>query len=315
MYKLERNGGITRYYDENKWSKLINEKGEAWKTYRALWNKGASLPWHGRLLEVLVELTSWCNYTCKMCFRNFQRQTVHEFMSLDMVEKIAEEIGREEIYALGIGSNSECLLHPQIENVLEILLSTKTLDVYLTTNGSLLNEKIIGLLIDNEVRQLNVSLDAVEQDTYRKIRGGSLTIVEKNINRFLDMRGSALFPLLRVSMVELEDNIDEREAFLQKWEGLADIIDYQALVDFSHMDDFDDISHWRTDCQDPFRRLEIDYKGDVFPCCVEYGRNYPLGNIRNTTLKEVWTGEKISTLRSCFQRGDIPLPCRKCLAY
>ena len=52
--------------------------------------------------------------------------------------------------------------------------------VTLTTNGTLLNEKKMIKLLDTGINLIDVSIDAFENDTYKKVRvGGDLDITKK----------------------------------------------------------------------------------------------------------------------------------------
>ena len=260
-----------------------------------------------------MELTSWCNYSCVMCFRSYKVQKTREYMPLELVQKIADEAKQMGVYSLWVGAGSECMLHPQIEDALKILFSINTIDCTFLSNGSLISEEVSKVFVEHQTGQLSISLDAATPETYKKIRrGGVLEKVEKNIQRFLEMRGDNLLPLLRVSMVKLKENEHEREAFLKKWENRADVIDFQTCVDFSDVNDINNVVKWHPECSQPFKRLYIREDGTIYPCCTEYAIHYPLGNVKDISLAEVWHGEKINKLRALLKQNNKPNFCRKC---
>lgn len=313
MYTYQNRGRVERYYNKEKIDYIKNIQCDAYNEYRRMWddsnqrNKNLSVP-----LEVMVELTSWCNYKCKMCLKNFETNTERYNMSIDLVKKIANESQKMKIASFWIGAGSECLIHPKIKEVLELLFSVQTLDSTLLTNGSCLDEDISRILIDKKVKNLSVSLDATRDDTYKEIRGGNLSQVEKNINNFLKIRGDNLYPLLRVSMVKMKENIDQREEFLKKWEGKADIIDYQSLVTYGDNKNVS-TSKLVNDCLDPFKRLYVNYDGSIYPCCtLEFQKGHYLGNVKNITLNEAWNCDKIINLREELRTGNLSENCTKC---
>lgn len=262
----------------------------------------------------MLELTSWCNYCCKMCLKAFHPDKERINIPLEQVEKLAHDINELGVSSLWVGAGSECLIHPEIEKILDVLGTVKVEDFTLLTNGSRLTESIAKKTIAAGVTRLTISLDAVKPETYKTIRGGNLEKVEENINRFLELRGDALFPSLRVSFCMQEDNADEKEEFLQHWQGKADIIDFQELVDYSEFDDMVDIgdNDYKKDCIEPFRRIYVKYDGMVVPCCNGFGDYLSLGNIADSSLKEMWTGEKIESLRAALKAKNYPKPCRNC---
>lgn len=262
-----------------------------------------------------LELTSWCNYSCVMCFRSFIEQKTREYMPLEIVQKIADEAKKMGVYSLWIGAGSECMLHPQIVDALKILFSINTIDCTFLSNGSLITEEISKVFVEHSTGQLSISLDAAMPETYKNVRrGGNLERVEKNIQRLLDLRGDKLFPLLRVSMVKLKENENEREAFLKKWENRADMIDFQTYIDFVDVNDIDNVKKWNPECTQPFKRLSILEDGTIIPCCSGYGTHYPLGNIKDMSLEEAWYGEKMNKLRELIKNNNMPNFCRKCRA-
>jgi hypothetical protein len=53
-------------------------------------------------------------------------------------------------------------------------------------------------------------------------------------------------------------------------------------------------SQW---CSEPFTRMSIFANGDLFPCCSDYGRLSPVGNLRNMTVEEAWNTEAANLAR------------------
>jgi radical SAM protein with 4Fe4S-binding SPASM domain len=64
-------------------------------------------------------------------------------------------------------------------------------------------------------------------------------------------------------------------------------------------------------CPDPLTRLAVHADGGLFPCCSDFGRLAPLGNLKTHTLREVWNSPRALKLAS--PAGRQSLPCRECL--
>lgn len=313
MYKFEDRGNVKRYYNQEKIDAIVQMQGSAYRRYRELWDDPKIMDdVLEKPLEIMLELTSWCNYKCKMCDKAFIPEKDKVNISVENVRRLVKNINEMKVASLWIGAFSECLIHPQIDSILDALKEVDVLDFTLITNGSVLKENIAKKIIDAGVTRLSVSLDAATKETYYNIRKGNLDQVEKNINRFIELRGEKLFPSLRVSMVMMDDNVDEREAFLEKWKGKADIIDFQVMMDASHIENLADVTEYTAECMEPFRRLAVRYDGVVLPCCTSYGKYFPLGNIRDVSLKEMWEGEKICNLREELKSKNFNKACRNC---
>jgi len=63
-------------------------------------------------------------------------------------------------------------------------------------------------------------------------------------------------------------------------------------------------------CAAPFVAMEFDQFGDVQACCAN--ALYPLGNVRDMTVREIWEGERAQTLRAAVQRNDMNYGCGVC---
>lgn len=63
-------------------------------------------------------------------------------------------------------------------------------------------------------------------------------------------------------------------------------------------------------CRAPFIALDFDARGNVQACCAN--ALYPLGNVTERRLPEIWTGERIHHLRAAVLRHDYSLGCTVC---
>ena len=64
-------------------------------------------------------------------------------------------------------------------------------------------------------------------------------------------------------------------------------------------------SHKR--CPLPFTQLYLHSTGDVYPC--SFAQNYPLGNVRDQTLEEIWQGERLKE----FRKSHLELKNEQCV--
>jgi MoaA/NifB/PqqE/SkfB family radical SAM enzyme len=65
-----------------------------------------------------------------------------------------------------------------------------------------------------------------------------------------------------------------------------------------------------TACAAPFVAMEFDQFGDVQACCAN--ALYPLGNVRDLTVAQIWRGERADALRDALRRHDFSLGCTVC---
>ncbi|MCB1016901.1 MAG: radical SAM protein [Acidimicrobiales bacterium] len=65
-----------------------------------------------------------------------------------------------------------------------------------------------------------------------------------------------------------------------------------------------------TCCRAPFTSLHLDQHGDVRACCMN--ESFPLGNVTDRALVEIWHGERARRLRRALEADDLSLGCDFC---
>lgn len=65
-------------------------------------------------------------------------------------------------------------------------------------------------------------------------------------------------------------------------------------------------------CILPWVHLYLHQNGDVRPCCHSLEK-YSLGNVKEKTLKQIWTSKEIEKIRETFLQNEIPAECYPCL--
>lgn len=319
---FEDRANINRYLGREADRRLAEIKGPAFAEYRRTFEEARTEKIRTELpIEVSLGLTSYCNLLCKMCYRNYLADVGRYYMPLEMVDEIVEQCKELKISSLWLGSFTEGLLHPGIIYIIRKCGEVKALDYWFTTNGTLLTKEIAKAMIESGLTKLHVSLDAATPETYRKIRGGDLGLVEQNIMNFLSLRKEmqSELPMLRVTMVEQEDNRNEIGAFVQKWTGVADIVDVQKLTDYSILEndelDRESYKHTFFDCYYPFYQLSVTYDGRIWPCpCPVFDSGKPV-YLSDMTLKEYWNSEEILRIVSSIKnKKDFFDCCLKCLS-
>ena len=100
--------------------------------------------------------------------------------------------------------------------------------VTLTTNGTLLNEKKMLRLLNSGLHMIDISIDAVKEETYSKIRvNGDLNKTRSNVLRLIDLINKSTYKTkLVVSFVEQHQNLSEADEFKHYWlsQGVKDVV-------------------------------------------------------------------------------------------
>lgn len=310
---------IKSYFSCPPW---INE--DIWNEYRASYEK-ASMG-EPDFLQLDLELADNCNYRCIECpISDDLAGRVINTLSFEKASKVLDSAARQGVKALKLNYINEPLLAP--DKLIEVASYANRigfLDIYMTTNGSLLTEKVSAQLINSNLfSRIQVSLDAFSDQTYSKIRvGGSLSRVKKNIFTFLKLRSeqNSNFPKIRVSFLTLPENKHEAQEFYDFWADKVDAIALQSSV-LKPRTGRKNISEYENQrsafCPNPFRQLVVRANGDVLPCCSFWGENLKLGNLNESPeLSNYFSSLRMKQLQQSFNDSDLDLSeaCKSCLS-
>ena len=75
-------------------------------------------------------------------------------------------------------------------------------------------------------------------------------------------------------------------------------------------------SEGRSRCDLPWRGAYLSYRGEAMPCCmVSTPDRASLGNMAETSVREVWSGPAYESFRRQLAEGPPPEVCRSCAIY
>ena len=172
-----------------------------------------------RPLHLEMDIVNQCNLRCIMC--HFTLESVYkrkrEDISVEDFTKVADEVFPLCKF-VSLSFNTEPLLHRKFGDLLSITSKHKIPSVYMTTNGTLLNDNLINDIIIYNVSSLVISIDAATKQTYERIRVGSnfdrLISKIRAINEAKDRLGS-ITPHISLNFVLMRSNIREFPAFIR----------------------------------------------------------------------------------------------------
>jgi MoaA/NifB/PqqE/SkfB family radical SAM enzyme len=327
---------------------------EEYDKYRKLWDDVSNLKVVTDFpLQIDFELNYSCNFTCPMCtwsaesMENKGRDTWFDF---EVYKEVIDNAIPKGLKSVRLNYINEPLIRKDIVKFISYAREAGILDIYFSTNGSLLTDDISRELIKSGLFRLQISLDAYTKETYEKIRtGGNFDDVIKKVLRFLEIRKemNVSLPTLRVNFVTTEINRNELNEFVKFWENKADSIGIQDLVGI--MDGFgkkseEDLEKMKLEgefrCAQPFQHLTVRYDGSVLPCCAFYGAETPIGQLKTNkeikfsgvdniglldksaksklligTIESIWKSKQMEFFREIHRKGEFwrhPV-CKKCV--
>jgi uncharacterized Fe-S cluster-containing radical SAM superfamily protein len=315
---------------------------EKYQEYRRKWELASKLSYVPDFpLQIDFELNYSCNFTCEMCTwsaENTSGKGKKTWFSFEAYKEIIDEGVKKGLKAIRLNYINEPLIRKDIIDFIEYAKKKGVLDIYLSTNGSLLKEKFILKLINSGLTRIQVSIDAFTKPTFDKIRqGGNFSDVVKNTLNFLKIRKdlNKELPTLRVNFVRTDLNKHEYEDFISFWSNKADCIGIQDLVDIMKPSKTKNKLK-KFNCAQPFYHLTVRYDGTILPCCTFFAAKLPISRLKTNNkvsdeanlhkidydklpirnIADTWFSEEIKYLRKIHIDGNYHLNsvCKECVS-
>lgn len=254
--------------------------------------------------EVRYEVTDHCNAICIMCPREQHEDArPHGIMDLEKYKRSIDEVvslGAKKIVLTGFGE-------PLIDKTLEQKIAyakAKNLNTYIITNGSLITRARAKSLIDSGLDEMRVSFYGMRPETYNVVMEKlDFHVATNNLLGFLEERSQRGLkkPKLELSYLVMKENESDVEAFRAYWEPRADAIEMWKPHNFGDGRSYRErhqAVELKTSCGRPENGpLQIQWDGEVIPCCYDYNNQIVLGNAFEQPVLEILNGDKYRFLR------------------
>ncbi len=277
-----------------------------------------------------IESTNHCPMNCVMCPRQYMKRK-KGFMDFALFKKIVDQLngymGKTEFIRLH--HFGDPLVHPEIGKFIDYA-HDNGLKVSISVNPILLTNSISNNIIRSKIDQIQISLDGVDDETYKQIRGkaADYKIAENNIRNFVNLKLEKRKLNLRVivGIVLMDATKELINEFKKRW--TIDGVDKVMVKSFSAFGNKDllglgdetsrnHITKYalKHPCYWPWRDIVVLWDGRVVPCCWDYDGKVVLGDLNKQTLKEIWNGENMKELRKQHINKDFGdnLFCGKCV--
>ncbi|MBI4665259.1 MAG: radical SAM protein [Nitrospinae bacterium] len=271
-----------------------------------------------------IETVNACNARCSICaVTEWTSDT--KIMKQELFEKIASEIAphADTIKRVSLFRNGEPLLDKRLEEKIALLRAKGIKNVCLSTNVSLLNARRAEGILSAGVGVMILSIDSLEKDVYQKIRVNlDFDEVMANATRFIEMRdrmGSKAS--IWVRMVKQPLNAHEWPEYEKYWRALlspGDRVFYRNLHNWGGQLQGVAPSSESYEAQLPcvalWSLMIIYANGEAPICSADIKGERSLGNVREKSIKEIWTSAQADYYRdkhAAGRKGEIDM-CRDC---
>ncbi|EJT6665645.1 radical SAM protein [Clostridium perfringens] len=298
-----------------------------------------------------IKITDKCNFSCKHCFSNNSKfNEISSNLVDNIINNFLKENHPYKIYLTG---GEPFLNKNIFNIIQKLKPYCKIFSIHsnasLITND--LAKKLSNILDKNDYVQ--VSLDGYNKETFKSTRNCdkfddvirgiknlinnnikvriNTVVTNKNLNFLeriydlaikLDVETISFSPLLdckKVKEVYLPSDmaiLKKFDAILEKYfssEGKVKIIQDPIAVPWGNPILKNLVKESEFVCPAGKTALEINHDGTIYPCPYMYDNKFNMGNLKNSSLKEIWTNNRWTLLRKNFWSDNSK--CINCDSY
>lgn len=264
---------------------------------------------------VNIDPSGACNFNCVFCPCNtsdYMSVERHKIMSFDLFKKIVDDMKafKQKVQVVDLYAFGEPLLNNSICKMIEYL---KTADVCkkirMTTNGSLLNEKLNDGLISSGLDILKISIEGITNNDYKKLCKVDVSIEEiihsikdlysKKMSQNIDM-------LIQIKAVNSALNtIQKQKTYFKIFGSCSDSCIIENVKDiwseFNVDDRIKNLNNWEYEritgdgalCSMPLYQMTIHSNGVVSACCVDWKFETEYGNVCEDSVRDIWHSQRL----------------------
>ncbi|WP_280921208.1 radical SAM/SPASM domain-containing protein [Methanolobus bombayensis] len=266
-----------------------------------------------------MEVTNHCNLKCIMCPREIMTRK-EGVMDLELFKKVIDDTTKfKKPYLLTLHFSGEPLINKKLPEMIRYAKDKGVPIVKFNSNAMLLDEKMSEQILGSGLDILTIAIESTK-DIHDKFRVGSdFEQVTRNVQNIVEMKKKKGLkkPSIRVQMLTSKDT-DEKDiqAGIDLWEPIVDYVKIESISTAGgQIEDFGSTRSQKKLCKEIWTNMVILWNGDVTVCCVDHNAALKVGNVNESSIEEIWNGEKYQRLRDLHRKGDldkIPL-CDSCL--
>lgn len=261
-----------------------------------------------------IETVNACNARCIMCTINEWTGNDSQIMSDALFDKYVAEVSKfsDWIEIICLNRDGEPTLDKKIASKVKKLKDVGIKKVRFVSNGQNLNEKLAREVLEAGIDEIMFSIDSIEKEMYESIRVKlDFDKVMKNTLEYIKLRNE-INPLsmVTVRMVELPQNISQKESWLKFWNEKISKHDKAYTMPMHNWgnqlgEDKDKVAFYADKpCTSPFSSMAIHSDGKVGICAADYNTKNFMGDFSTHSIQEIWQNSKFNDVRECHLNRD-----------
>lgn len=285
-----------------------------------------------RIMILAIELTNICNANCRFCAYRHQRRP-KGVMSSELFEYAIHQYAEAGGGILNLTPIvGDPLVDASLVSRIKFAKQIKQItSIFLYTN-------LIGLdsfdprdVLSSGLDRINISTSIGSKETYARTFGvDRYDSVMRNLETLLGENRRLNDPVKVTVHVRADKTHDQitsspvyRRIRRQYGRAVCHIDDqydnWTGLIeedDLPHHHAFPHLENMSEPCAELYNGMIVFLNGDVGICWRrDLEAKLVVGNMRDSSLKDIWRGERVRTIREQWVEGNIPTICRKCYCY
>ncbi len=228
-----------------------------------------------QLHDLRVSVTDRCNFRCVYCMpkevfgRGYQFLAKKELLTFEEIERIVQIFARLGVRKIRL-TGGEPLVRSELENLIEKIAAVDQIeDISLTTNAVLLSEKRARSLRSAGLGRVNISLDALDDETFKAINDVGVPV--QKVLDGIEAAASAGFDSVKVNMV-VKRGMNENSVvpMARYFHGTGQILRFIEFMDVGNTNAWHDNAVMTAqqiidliNAELPIEPLEANYTGEV----------------------------------------------------
>lgn len=286
--------------------------------------------------SVKIELTGRCNYACRFCARSHLLREVED-MDPELLRRIMQEMYDAGVEEIGLFYLGESFMVPWVGEAVKMAKDIGFPYVFLTTNGSLCNEKNLRAVMEAGLNSLKFSYnyaDAEQLHDIARVKGAYFDRVIKAIQTAHAIREEGSYDCglyasyinydgeqrdkMLAAVAEIEPYVDE--VYGLPLYGQAGPQDSPAAAEGFHPTGGNtgraDHPVPAVPCWAVFTEGHVTFDGKLSACCWDHNDGLTMGDLTKQSFMDAWNSEKFKELRAAHLAENVKgTACENCIAY
>lgn len=283
---------------------------------------------------ILFEPSTFCNLRCEFCV-HYDQKGMKEAnftkgnMNLDLYKKMVDDLKQfpEKIKSIKFCGLGENLISPQFPEMIQYLKHANVAErIDCFTNGLLLNPEINRAIIDAGLDWINISVNGINSEQYKKTCGYEVDY-KKFVENIKDLYENKKQCMIYIKLSDNGISMQDKEYFYDLFGDICDKIFIETIVDSEESWPGANINVKKKNrgiygeeinekrvCPFLFTQLSFDYQGRAFICGADWKRNYIIGNAKSKSIREIWESNELLSLQIKHlnkEKHKIPI-CSEC---